>query len=194
MDTFATPDAYIAALKRRGFERLGKGYFSAAYAKPGSPFVVKVFHGESNLDPWPLYAEWCWNNPGPFKPVIRALKWHGEGSFYVAVMERLLITVDELADGSIRKRREPCAEAAALRKALVSKYNGGVARVMMELQKLKLNDVAAFVAEVNITFPDQYLDIHGANWMYREDGSLVLIDPFSDENHMVRAVRLKRAA
>lgn len=95
---------YVSWLQRRGFEIIGHGgaadvrlALSLVLAKPGADAVIKV-GVEPYADPWPHYAAWCLRNPGPFRPTVRTLRWHGrEGSpfrFFVATMDRLHTPLD----------------------------------------------------------------------------------------------------
>jgi hypothetical protein len=92
---FCSYDEYISKLERRGFKYLASGSFGSVYHKPGAPYVLKL--GCQHGDAWPAYAAYCMDNPGPFRPVVRSLKWHYDEvhccQFYVAVVERLSATL-----------------------------------------------------------------------------------------------------
>lgn len=77
-------DGYVARLQQRGYEIIGRGGMDAlgndaslVLAKPGERVVVKVGM-EPYADPWPMYAAWCLRHPGPFRPTVRSLRWHGD--------------------------------------------------------------------------------------------------------------------
>jgi hypothetical protein len=42
-----------------------------------------------------------------------------------------------------------------------------------------MDALAGFLADLTLRFKDAYDDAHPANWMFRADGALILIDPFS---------------
>ena len=92
---FDNPHAYAAFLMRHGFEHLGGGAYANVYAYPKSKRCIKI--GRS-CDSWPHYVLWgtAKRYAGGFAPKVYSLKYHG--SFYVAVMERLVCTIRDTAD------------------------------------------------------------------------------------------------
>lgn len=98
MSTFTRDGrAYIAALVKRGFRKLGTGMFSQVLHKPGSDRVIKVNGYAGGIDVWPEYVYHANKRGfgGAEAPRLYALKRYN--GFCVAVIERLAYT---LADGS----------------------------------------------------------------------------------------------
>lgn len=183
--TFYNPHAYEAALLARGFERIGFGGVgprpdSSVLAKPGSDAVVKVglFCAD---DPWPLYAEWAFHNPGRFAPHVRSLHWHGLGlgRFYVASMDRLQRNPDggPLTRAVLNFYSELQKIAARIDRS--DPPTGLIADMLARaLSREALPSVAAFVSDLHARFPKFVFDPHPGNWMRARDARLVLIDPF----------------
>jgi hypothetical protein len=98
LKVFSSKEAYVAHLERHGFERIGGGYYGRVYAKPGSPWVLKI--GYDPEDGWPAYARMVMklHPSNPYAPRIKSLRWHegGKQPFYVAVMERLGHTIQDI--------------------------------------------------------------------------------------------------
>jgi hypothetical protein len=190
MATFTNPDAYIKALTKRGFRALGQGFYSVVLGKPGCSQVVKVCRNATDV--WPLYAEWAFHNPGPFVPRIHSLKWHGNGKFFVAVLDRMVETLHDRQYSSevTGKQRE---KAKAILGALSNRYTG-LSYVLTAFDKAGYRAEARFLRHLQTVFPHAYFDIHGNNWMYDASGALILTDPFSEDKMAVVPKRLKRAA
>lgn len=92
---------YQQMLSRRGFVRLGGGSYGSVWGKPAQAWVIKM--GSNPEDGWPAYAALVMEKhaANPFAPRIKNLRWHhGKHPFYVAVMERLGMTVNDLNKGS----------------------------------------------------------------------------------------------
>lgn len=184
---------YAARLQRRGFEVIGHGGgfgFDATLvlAKPGSDRVVKVGMFPSG-DPYPHYAAWCIRNPGPFRPVIHHLSWHGKGlsRFFVVTMDRL-----EALDW---KDHQPLNHAIDRWYAgmFAAGYNywgfnhrrtdpRWAKRLVKGLRRHDLKPLAGFVGGLATAFPSYMLDPQTSNWLLDSKGRLILIDPFSRLN------------
>lgn len=182
---------YVARLQRRGYETIGYGgsvepvgAMTVVLAKPGSPQVIKVGIDPYG-DPWPHYAAWCLNYPGPLGPHVGTLRWRGSGidRFYVATMGRLR-AVDwqdyqpllralhdwyELLISRGIDWRTWYAEAmdARLVEALADRIEMG-----------GQFEVASFVRAASEAFPSFRWDPQPNNLMVDQDGHLVMIDPF----------------
>lgn len=183
-------NGYASRLQRHGFEVIatGGGFTfggTIVLATPGSDAVVKVGTYPAG-DPWPLYAARCLQHPGPFKPMVRHLAWHGTGlsRFFVATMDRL--TTPDWKDHQ------------ALLHALNGWYQGLIAagidyrqwqhgptdprwakRLAKGLTRVGLKPLAGFVQGLADAFPSYMLDPQPSNWMVDSQGRLVLIDPFT---------------
>src|SRR5258707_15634880 len=84
---------YQAKLATLGCELIGHGLYSSVYSIPNTlDKVIKV----GSLDEWPSYIQWATKNghAGKFAPKVYSLKFHDE--FYVAIMERLVCTINDL--------------------------------------------------------------------------------------------------
>ncbi|OAH33308.1 hypothetical protein [Methylorubrum populi] len=205
------PMGYVMRLQRRGFILIGHGgsddlSMASTYvlAKPGSQHVVKVGVNPDG-DPWPVYAAWCFHRPGPFKPVVRSLRWYGRGigRFFVATMDRLhapMSGFDKPPQGARERiiRAKSLDVVVRLNGALDGWYKANLARgidrrewrgeaqdarlthsLAKRCAKAGLSDVAGFLRSLAAAFPRFHMDPAPHNWMFREDGALVMLDPFT---------------
>ena len=184
-------EGYAARLQRdHGFEVVGRGGGVAfggtiVLARSGSDAVVKVGSSPAG-DPWPLYAAHCLQHPGPFKPAVRHLAWHGKGisRFFVATMDRLT-AVNWPAHQPLILALHHWYEMLIAHDIDYRRMGDGendprpAAWLVTELIRFDLPDIAAFVRELAETFPGPMLDPQPCNWMVSGDGRLVMIDPFS---------------
>lgn len=173
-------------------------------AKPGSAHVVKVGMAPAG-DPWPVYAAWCFSRPGPFKPFVRSLRWYGRGTFgrfFVATMDRLhapMSSFDRPPNGERERiiRGKNLDLVVRLNDVLSGWYDANLRnsidlrdwrgegqdeRLTLKLAKrcakAGLSDIAAFMRTLAAAFPRFTIDPQPSNWMFCEDGRLVMIDPF----------------
>lgn len=155
---------YHAWLLKHGFECIGGGVFSKVYAKPGSDRCIKVAKAE---DAWPAYILWAMRKryTGTFAPKVYSLKFHH--GYYVAVMERLVCTLQDIICDSDDYYHHPG-------------YTNQV-RDFCRLGEHKHPDKAdkwiKFAKAANGA--NLLQDLHNGNFMLRKDGQLVLIDPAS---------------
>lgn len=91
LDLFADVGDYKSGLQDRGFKIIGSGWYGAVLAKPGSDRVLKI--GPA-CDGWLRFAVWAAQNPGPCVPKIYSIRTYK--TFYVAVVERLDATLDDV--------------------------------------------------------------------------------------------------
>jgi hypothetical protein len=159
------------SLKRRGFRQIGDGMFAAVYAKPGSNKVIKI---AGDKDSWPIYIAWASKNGylGTFAPNVTSFRVFDTGydTFYVAVMERLSMTLRQIEESgqnhpALDKRRD------------MMKY--GHFRSMAEIKK-NVPEWAEFIEGLLDCGNESgvHFDVHRGNWMVIDD-RLVLTDPFS---------------
>jgi hypothetical protein len=190
---FHSYDAYVQALKKRGFKYLAGGYYGAVYHKLGSPYVLKI--GNCAGDAWPAYAAYCIENPGPFRPVVRSLKWHATGDgwddqpFYVAVVERLSCTLSEAMEGRYSR-----AENRSFVRRVYEVVDGGkdIGYQTRRFRQLGMAALADFLRDLDQEFDGVGNDAHVNNWMFRADGALILTDPFSSGSSSSRERRRAR--
>lgn len=148
-------NAYIEALTRKGFKRIGGGCYSTVLAKQGSDRVIKVlYYGGGSFDGWAEYVHWATQMgfAGTYAPKVYSFKRH-EG-FYVAVMERL--------DRTMRSN-----------KAFDFYWHWRDSEWTREYPAFH-----EFVVAFQKRFSDYSLDMHDSNWMVRGE-NIVLTDPIS---------------
>ncbi len=169
MNAFSSTDAYISKLYKRGFHKVGSGLFAVVLAKPGSDRVIKVALAS---DMWPEYVEWATLNAyaGKFAPKVYSLKFHN--GFYVAVMERLVCTLQELEkENNYSQNTQYHILAEAI------KYWSGYSRYCKPDIMPNCPDLQAFSEAAGES--GMFEDLHGGNIMLRNDGQIVVTDPSS---------------
>jgi hypothetical protein len=164
---------FIVALRKRGYEELGRGCFSAVLAKKNSRRVIKV---NFRADPWLDYVVWAAKagQAGKFAPKVFSYRRFniGRGSeFYVAVMERLNGNAYELAHTNRPRHRAYLALTQFMRNRDDAK---GVTA------ERELPGAITFAVLFRTAFQGKRFDLHEGNFMQREDGTLVCTDPLSD--------------
>jgi hypothetical protein len=185
--TWDDPKDYIRHLEKRGFRYLARGASATVLGHPRSNRVIKVI--EWPTDPWPQYAEWCFNNPQPFAPVIHSLKWHlddnGAPLFCVAVMDRLAQTWrDARVEEHYNTYTCPLlnkSQCETLNDICSNPTYKGI--IHSSLAKELWPELQRFLCHLNAAIPtaSNMLDLHAANWMLDDQGHLFLIDPFSGD-------------
>ncbi|PZA13940.1 hypothetical protein DNX69_00480 [Rhodopseudomonas palustris] len=163
---------FIARLKKRGYCYLGSGCYSTVLYKPGSNRVVKVSRRPDN---WLDYVLWATKAgyAGTFAPVVHSFRRFNQGldgEFYVAVVERLVETVNDIER---RDRRHRAVKAQGFLRSYIHANHDqdGVAADRLFAGSLR------FAVELRMEFRGAGLDLHAGNWMTREDGQLVCTDP-----------------
>ncbi len=147
---------YENKLRAKGFNSIGKGLYANVFAKDNSDKVVKV----ASLDNWPSYIKWATKHgyAGKFAPKVESLKFYD--GFYVAVMERLVGTLNEFA-GSTSIHFQLYKEITAWRDSGTS----------------DATDLMEFANKLKQAGLDG--DWHFGNVMVRKDGQIVVTDPTS---------------
>lgn len=186
---FAGPTGYAAALKRKGFKKIGSGYYSMVFAKEGSNKVIKI--GMRPLtDGWVRYVTWASKTgyAGGLAPKVYSYKYiktkKTEEPFYVAVMEKLE------KEASQTKGEEPMAVMADLA-PFAMRHDNDNARALADLM---VPGMAKFAVDFKEKFKDDSFDLHGGNFMFRFDGSFVITDPISrvkEEGETATRLRMK---
>jgi hypothetical protein len=203
---------YGAALERRGFVRIGGGYFSEVYAKPGSRRVIKVCQGKAD-DGWLAYAVWCRSNPSPFAPTVHRIKWHGDRTFFVAVIERLDMTVRDISDlygASIcavldhprapKHHKRLIAMAEIADRVTAYGKDEGWSHYDQRKWGLRENDdeidaLIDYCDRIHRAFKGIFaFDCHRSNCMFTEAGRFVITDPLSFSRDETRAAPMRAAA
>jgi len=158
---------YLNKLRALGCEKIGSGLYSNVFAVPNTDKVIKVASG----DRWPDYIHWATSNgyAGKFAPKVFSLKFYEDsdlrgGIFYVAVMERLVDTINGMKSENMFHN-----EQVSLLYGLTSWDNS----------TCEATDFVAFYNELRSAGLKN--DLHGANVMVRKDGQLVITDPVSGE-------------
>src|SRR6266481_3438641 len=148
---------YENKLRAKGFNSIGRGLYANVFAKDNSDKVVKV----ARLDNWPSYIKWATNHgyAGTFAPKVESLKFYD--GFYVAVMERLVGTLNEFK-GVTSIHHQLYSEITAWRN---NDTTSDATDLMEFATKLKLAGLAG--------------DWHYGNVMVRKDGQIVVTDPTS---------------
>lgn len=185
-----TGKGYVARLQRKDFAVIGQGggwSFESTFvlAKPGSDAVVKVGTYPAG-DPWPHYAAWCIENPGPLRPTVRAIRWHGSGMsrFFVATMVRLRDVDWRLNQPLLQALHDWYELLIRLgidhREWHSEPLNPGLVEALADrIDIAGLPDVASFIRTVSKAFPSFRWDPQPSNWMTDAEGRLVMIDPFT---------------
>ena len=168
--------AFIDALRKRGYKTLGAGSFSTVLAKGNSNRVIKV---NRRSDSWLDYVLWSAKrgHMGRHAPMVYSFRRFNEGKpneFYVAVVERCAYTVDDVY------RRMPNIER------LFSHLTSGMRGYMgSERDALAADDLAPgslrFAIEFKLEFGGAATDLHAGNFMVRDNGSIVCTDPLTGD-------------
>lgn len=190
-----------ARFNRLGGETLGSGCFGVAMSHPkDSTKVIKI--GPLN-DGWLIWAAYCLIKAGtsPHLMKVYSIKRYETQGIYVAVIERLKCEVNQIS------------EAARVDWRLIRNgFNQGIhdnatergsycdpvptRKVNEVLNKYGWASVLPLLLEVQTFAKENGLarDLHGQNVMIREDGTLVLTDPFSSSSPRAHEVINKMSA
>lgn len=166
--TFEDSLGFIAALEKRGFEKLGSGAFSTVLAKKGYDRVIKVIR---RPDGWIDYVHWAskLGEEGKFAPKVYSYKKikGKKKDFSVAIMERLEYTF----------AKAPADHALSIIPQLMqySSRNPMAASFMDILAP----GLGKFMIAMKKEFEEGGFDMHSGNVMVRKDGSFVLSDPIA---------------
>lgn len=193
-DAFKNASAFHDALRARGYELIGSGYYSWVMAKPNSDKVIKILPRPT--DGWVQYVKWAHENgyAGKQAPRVYAYKWiktkgkmayRNCPGFGIALMERLDKTINEVENKDAVKLIPPLIH-------LVQKENDAAKNVV--------DSIVPGFSEMNIKMKEHFgddasYDLHDKNFMVRKDGTLVLTDPFSGiapaKNNFTESFKLK---
>lgn len=164
---FENGEAFIKGLEKRGFVKLGGGYYSTVLGKPDSDRVIKVTR---EADGWIDYVHWAAKKgeAGKFAPkVFSYKKIKGKrNDFSVSIMERLEYTFYKAPQDHAMK---------IIPSLLEYSEDNPMAGRFMEVLAPGLKD---YMSALKKQFKG-HLDLHAGNLMLRKDGSFVVIDPVS---------------
>lgn len=173
---------FMNALRGKGFEQLGSGYYSNVFAYPDSDKVVKILR-RPDTDGWLDYVKWAADKgyAGTFAPQVFSYKLMGKKKdFAVAVMERLEDTVSKAGEQhdahAITALLHPAMNDNKMAAKLLDTVNPGLAQ---------------FGKDLKVEF-SKNLDTHNGNFMLRKDGSFVITDPVAGFPSKVSKLRLRR--
>lgn len=180
--TFEGAYSFQLALQKKGFEQLGSGVASTVMGHPSSDKVIKIIR---SVDGWMDYVKWATKEgySGTFAPKVYSYKWLDKGGFGLAVMERLDTTLSRLPQTHDYSLMHKIIDHAV-------RYENKMSETMVDLA---IPGVGKFLRELRVKFGTR-LDLHGGNFMIRNTGDLVLIDPVSFSGSKDYKERFKLAA
>ncbi|QIG68415.1 putative protein kinase protein [Rhizobium phage RHph_TM33] len=154
------------ALEERGYNVLGKGYFSVVVSTLESEMrntVIKI--GGCVSDAWLAFAVYAMNNPAPWLPVIHSI--HMNKTFYVVEMEKLSsIKLTGSKYDFMNELRTKCVQENP---AVKGQYVFEKTAICWHLRGPSMSGMQNALGEIN--------DMHDENYMWRDD-QLVLTDPY----------------
>lgn len=167
----------------------GSGMFATVYDAQIPGMVIKTSRGACDNrfplegpDPWLYYAALCMTRQVklPWMPNIHLLKIDRKERKFWALMEKLTpLDPDDYTDFYISGDFWP----SNLQPPRSFRDDEGCSSALPEVHEtaeLLMNIIRQDLRKHDgISVPDFYLDAHDANWMQREDGTLVLNDPLS---------------
>jgi hypothetical protein len=173
--------SYVAGLLKRGYYQIGGGLFSQVFAKKNSDYVIKVSYV---IDKWPDYIEWAINHgyDGKFAPKVYSLKFYD--GFYVAIMERLVCTIEEIERNGGRRTYQQWL-CRAIRDW--TGYTYGSSDDNPAANATELEDFCRKLCHLGMNG-----DLHNGNVMIRKDGQIVIIDPCGKSSDTCR-LRIKHS-
>lgn len=176
---------YPRYLKKRGWKHLGSGSYSSVYAKPGSDRCIKI----GAQDDWPDFIKWGIERGycGTFMPKVFALKHFNartDTRFYIASVERCIGAL-----GGYGEKFTASQDQLELHETLVATISG-YNRTNNYPSAPCPAEWKAFIDDLQ-KFPNSSLriDLKGANWLARTDGSICLNDPACGNGHWFGRIR-----
>lgn len=153
--------------KAAGFRVLGNGAFGAAVMGADPDIVIKVC-ARVESDSYPVFAEWAADNSHPNLVQIYHTYWNEDRTLFMAALERLNPSPAIYADD----------EFGDYLPALQYYSECGVSDRGVPLRFRELRDLMRHVV---LEFAEWgQLDMHGGNFLCREDGTVVLTDPIGE--------------
>ena len=151
-------------LAEYGFKQIGKGSFASVYSNPKYPYVLKVFRKDDGYVKW---FNFCRQHQGnPLIPIIRGKVVKITEMFFAVRLEKLRSyngfsmrephnKLNKLFADKIDNKQQDDLELTG------NKYIDPIIKVFLE--------------------HEGYIDLHAANLMKRQDGQIVIIDPFFEK-------------
>lgn len=183
-----SPDRLIKWLEKRGWTQLGRGAYSTVLSKKGTDQVIKIGR---RRDAWPEYVAWAKEAgyAGTFAPNVHAMKLYGDGSWYVARMDKLDGTISDLqwkrekAKLISNNRYEISAILSGRNKLLPEQRTSDILDERLDMVRADFIDekfpgLIKFAKDFHARFKEDDIDDHLANWMMKGD-QVVLTDPLT---------------
>lgn len=186
-----TVDGIGAALKKKGYKRLGAGVDQTAYVEPGTGLVLKVFGTQRSVGnrftkDHKMFFKWyefCTaNKTNPFLP-----EFFGHDTFLYQGDRYLQIRTERLfpVPSNIRDSLESLAFNAKMNRDLDPflhnhQYDDDVSRLVVLLGKQGLEKLSQTIKQV-VALGRKYgymIDLHSGNFMMGSDGQVVINDPW----------------
>lgn len=156
----------LSRLDKKHWRVIGNGAFGAVYKPPyPSRWVIKA--GSKAHDGWPAYATMCKEEfqDNPYAPKVRKIWWNEAEGVYIAIIERLYLTVKELPPD----RKEHSLTRMAANIVAGQRPSKDIPEQLKTLtqaiqQKLRVEKKYSY-------------DCHNGNFMIDHDGRFVVTDP-----------------
>ena len=160
-------------LSKLGWTLMGSGYFSYVYEHPDKSYVMKI-----TILPDPGYAEYVKlikSHPNKYFPKIsdmRVLKIHNS-DYYVYLIEKLKTIPKYIRNTYSRAINQIISNPD---RSINNLFPEGVPEVITRNSDLvaALKLIRSYARHTGYS-----IDLHGENIMKREDGTLVITDPYS---------------
>lgn len=189
---FGTAQGMIAALEKKGYVRLGSGYYSTVLGHPKSPDkVIKVTRHQDN---WIDYVKWAAENgyAGTFGPKVYSWKKFPAGWSW-AVVERMARCVGEnnsCCDYDSYDEESICTDRSDDYEIIFTLLNSASRGNLMA--QVYVDDLCpgAFEYVSKLKKAMRAGDIRAANTMVRKDGTLCFTDPCAGSS-TIKTTRFK---
>jgi len=160
--------AFNRQLKKYGFEKLGQGKSGLAFVHPNYPLACKIFNKDSGYMDFLKYAQSHQSNPHIPKFKGKMLKIN-EDTFVVR-MERLnKIKKTKLFNSLIHE---------LISFSQKDEFEYDLNKNNLPVLAEKFPSILELIKDLFTHFPDSISDLHSNNFLQRDDGTIVLIDPF----------------
>lgn len=158
--------------KKYGFKKAGRGTFGYVAIKEDYPYAIKVFRNDTSYLKWYRFCKE--NQHNPFIPKFKGKVIKMVDDIYYVRLEKLLSTSSSASRSEV--------DALFLR-TIYKIQDYADDNIDMQWLRPTGNDAIDEIAEELIA-NSRLLDIWQGNIMKREDGRVVLIDPYYDEDNV----------
>lgn len=170
-------DSVTNKLENLGWRKLGQGLFGVTYQNPKYPYIIKVFSDDPGYKKWFDFVRKNQNNP--HVPKIRGYK-------MILDDRAMAIRIEKLKPISKEKFRlvDDINNALSMPSLLNYSRDYYNALKIRKLENLynKYPDHHALIDLFNrINTGIAFVDLHDQNVMERDDGTIVITDPFADD-------------